>query len=231
MWTLGFLTFNSKTLITTWVTMAVVLCIAIAGTRTMSETAPRGLQNIMEFMVDFVNGFLKDLLDEPRGRRMRDLLVTMLLFLVVANLIGLLPGWGFIQGVNSPTADPNTAFALAALVFILTHFYGFRFRGFTGHAGSFFRPYVALYPVNALESVTNPLTLAMRLFGNIFAGELLIDVFLNLFKVGSAAWLISIPVQVFWLFFAAFIAVIQAFIFMMLTMNYIGTSMLPPGEH
>lgn len=219
---------NSKTVMTTWVVMAVVLALFLIAAHRPSVESPPTIQNMLEFVFDFVNGFLNDA--GENGRRLFELLVTLVMFLGVANVLGLLPGWGLIEGPNSPTADPNAAFALTLIVFFLIHFYGFRFRGLWGHIRTFFKPYPLLFPINALESLTNPLTLAMRLFGNIFAGELLIDVFLNLFKFGSLGYFISIPVQVFWLFFGAFVALIQAFIFMMLTMAYVSNSMSLEGH-
>ena len=212
------MTFNSVTLLTTWVTMLVVFVLGRLATRSLSLTSPTGLQNVFEYIWEFVENTLKQSVTTEHAKKLFDLLITLLIFLALANWVGIIPT------LHSPTADPNTTFGLAFMVFILTHYYGVRFRGLGGHAAHFVKPYVLLLPINLIEELSKPLTLAMRLFGNIYAGELLIGVFSKLLPLNLSFILSWIP-QVIWLGFSTFIGGIQAFIFMMLTMVYVGSTM------
>ncbi|HET7558549.1 MAG TPA: F0F1 ATP synthase subunit A, partial [Limnochordia bacterium] len=166
------------------------------------------------------------------GRRLFRLLVSLLLFLVVVNLIDLLP----IPVMHAATADPNVTIGLALMVFVLIHFYGFVYRGIGGHLASFTKPFWMLTPINVMEAFTNPTTLAMRLFGNIFAGDLLMEIATSIAPkaitvAGGFFFIASVVVQLGVLGFNTFINLVQAYIFMMLTLAYVGMSMRSADEH
>jgi F-type H+-transporting ATPase subunit a len=106
-----------------------------------------------------------------------------------------------------------------------------------GHLGSFFKPFALLFPINLLEALSNPATLALRLFGNIFAGTILIGLGIQLAPIAISglgpvvAFIGSVLVQTLALSFNTFIDLIQSFIFMVLTLAYVAGSMGPVGEH
>ena len=102
------------------------------------------------------------------------LIGTLFLFLVVANLSGLVPG------VQAPTSRIETAGALAAVVFFAVHFYGLKRRGLLGYLRSFTRPSVLMLPFNLLSQITRTFSLMIRLFGNIMSGEFVIAVVVSL---------------------------------------------------
>ena len=199
--------FNIETLIMTWISMAVVLLIAILATRNLS-LVPTGWQNVVEMIVTSLHSQI-DANMGPKGRNFAPLIITLFMFLLVSNWLGLVPT------MASPTNDLNTTLGLALFIIVLMHISGLRYKG--GHyIKHFFQPVSVFVIINAIEELAKPITLAFRLFGNILAGEILIIILLKLVPI----WM-PIP-SVLWLAFSIFIGGVQAFIFTMLSIAYIG---------
>jgi F-type H+-transporting ATPase subunit a len=114
---------------------------------------------------------------------------------------------------------------MAFFVIGLVHFSGIRQRGFRGYIRKFFQPSWLLAPINAIEEIAKPFTLALRLFGNIFAGGLMLILIASLFPL-AILWFPNI----LWKLFDAFIGLIQAFIFSLLTILYFEEALRPEGE-
>lgn len=212
--------------------MAAVLLIFFVASRRVSPQKPRGFQNFLEFVFEFVNGFISDQIhDEKKRARIYALLVALFLFVFVSNVQGLFPLF------HSPTNDPNTTLGLALVVFLLIHFYGFNYRGFVGHLSSFFKPVWWLFPILILEIFVTPLVLALRLFGNIYAGDVLVGLAASLAPASLSGlgpvvvFVSSVLTQMVALGFNTFVDLIQSFIFMVLTLVYLSGSMGPAGEH
>ncbi len=208
----------------------------------LTEDAPHGVQNVLEYAVEFISGLVEDTIGE-RGLALAPLVVTMFLFILVANWVGLIqiPGIRF----TSPTADLNSTLALALVTFILVEYYALKSRGVGGYFKHFLEPFPFLAPINVIEELSKPVTLSFRLFGNILAGEVMLLVlaffggeFLNgaaqivqgtsHLLTGVLAILGVIFILVFdivWIAFSVFIGAIQAFIFTMLTIAYFGQAM------
>lgn len=226
-WHLFGMTFNSDTLITMWIIMAVLVigCTWIA--RTAKADVPTPLQNVLEYAFDFVGTFVQESVNPKAGTLLFDYLMTTLIFLVVATLAGVIPF------VHSPISDASVPIGMAALVFLMTHYYGFRYKGlkYFGHfapkAPAVIRPVLVLMAL--IELVANPVTLSMRIFGNIFAGELLTHVLDYLLPFGFG-YIIGVVPQVAWLLFSMFIAAIQSYVFMALTLTYVGMAMADEDE-
>lgn len=198
--------FNILTLKMTWITMAVVFVIAILATRSL-KMVPTGWQNALEVIIEWLNEQMGLALG-PRSRFIAPLIITLFLFLLVSNWIGLIPT------MSSPTSDLNTTLGLALIVVVYLHFLGVYFKGFK-YFKHFFQPIAPFVILNIIEEVAKPVTLAFRLFGNILAGEIMIIILLKLIPM----WM-PIP-SVLWLAFSLFIGAVQAFIFTMLAMSYI----------
>lgn len=203
------LTFNVETILMTWLAMIIVITISCLAVRSL-KLVPYGWQNFIEMVVEW----LQDQMDAMMGRRGKlfaPFIVSLFLFLLVSNLLGLIP---FLV---SPTNDLNTTLGLALLVIFLVHFFGLYFKG--GHyIAHFFQPVAPFVVINLIEEIAKPITLAFRLFGNILAGEILIIVLLHLMPV----WM---PVPgVVWLAFSIFISCVHAVIFTMLSMAYLGNA-------
>mgnify|MGYP003584272212 FL=1 len=203
------LTFNVETLIMTWITMAVVILIAFLATRNL-RLVPTGWQNAIEMVVTALHGQI-DATMGPRGRMLAPLIISLFLFLLVSNWLGLIPT------LSSPTNDLNTTLGLALMVIVMLHVMGVYFKGMH-YIKHFFQPVPVFVVINAIEEVAKPITLAFRLFGNILAGEILIIILLKLMPI----WM-PIP-SVIWLAFSIFIGGVQAFIFTMLSMAYLANA-------
>ena len=209
------LTFNWETLEMTWITMAIVLLIAFLATRSL-KLVPSGWQNVVEMVVTAL-AEQSDTMLGKRGQFLSPFIVTLFLFLLVSNWVGLVPT------MASPTNDLNTTLGLALLVICMVHVLGVYMKG--GHyIAHFFQPTPVFVIINAIEEVAKPITLAFRLFGNILAGEILIIVLLKLMPI----WM-PVP-SVLWLAFSIFIGGVQAVIFTMLSMAYLANA-VKEDEH
>jgi len=202
------LTFNIETLYMTWLVMAIVIGIAYVATRRLS-IVPGTWQNILEMVVTALVDQIESTMG-PKGKKLAPLIITLFLFLLVANWLGLIPGF------TSPTADLNTTLGLALMVIVLVHVLGVVNKGPLNYLKHFFQPYAPFVIINIIEELAKPITLSFRLFGNILAGEVLLIIL---------GILIPYVIPTAWLAFSLFVGVIQAFIFTMLTMAYLANSM------
>ena len=202
--------FNAETILMTWITMAIVILIAVLATRHLKEV-PVGWQNAVEAVVNLLQGQI-DAIMGPEGRSLAPLFITMFLFLLIANWLGLCPG------MASPTNDLNTTLGMAIMVSLVIHGIGLAKQG-VSHLGHFFQPFAPFVFLNLIEEVSRPATLAFRLFGNILAGEVLIIILLQLIP-----WYLNWAPSCIWLMFSIFVGAIQAFVFTMLSITYIAPS-------
>ncbi len=202
------------TLLTMWCAMAFVLLAAFILTRKL-EIIPSKMQAAAESIIKF---FLGNLAEIKNGEKHIPIVASLFLFILVANLMGQLP-LRLIQlkqgEVASPTNDINMTAAMAVIVLIYYLYQGFKAKGikYIYHGLSITGIITTL--VDLLEMITRPLSLAVRLFANILAGEILVSVMLGISAIAA-----PIPVM----FFEIFVAFLQAFVFMMLTIAYILTS-------
>lgn len=205
------LTFNSETLIMTWITMAIVLLIAYFATRNLSVDRPTGCQNVVEIIVEMLHGQMDAMMGVSGRNILAPFVICLFMFILISNWLGLVPK------MASPTNDMNTTLGLAASVVLMIHFTGLRVKGLK-HFKKFVEPFPVFLPINLIEEVAKPITLAFRLFGNILAGEILIIILLKLIP-----WWMPIP-SVCWLAFSIFVGGVQAFIFTLLSVTYLSES-------
>lgn len=210
---LGQFSINLDTVITMWITMGILIVFALIATRKMT-LIPNKLQAVAEGIIGvFVN--LTDSMIGKNGRKHVPLLASLFLFILTANLLGQLP-WRLYHlktgELASPTNDINMTAAMAIMVLIYYVYQGVKIKGpkYFLHEFSFVGIIMAL--VELLEMVVRPFSLALRLFANILAGELLIVTF-----VGLCAYLLPLP----FMLFEVFVAFIQALVFMLLSTAYI----------
>ncbi|MCH4179007.1 MAG: F0F1 ATP synthase subunit A [Megasphaera sp.] len=201
---------NMDTIYLTWLTAALVIIVSVAATRGRS-LVPSGLQNAMEIVIESLLSQFKETIG-PKYGQVVSVLLTMFLFILFANELGLLPSPHVLA---SPTNDLNTTVALALISSFMVHFMALKNQGVKKHFKHFFDPYVPFVLINLLDEITRPLTLAFRLFGNILAGEILMEVLYFLVPAG---------VPMIWLLFSIVIGLIQAFIFTILTTSYLASS-------
>ena len=197
----------SRPVVTTWVIMAVLAMGSHLVTRKLS--AHPGLrQAALEGLVSALRGEIEEVMRHD-STPFLPLLGTLFIFLVAANLAGLLPG------VQAPTARLETPAALAVIVFFSVHYFGVRSRGLLGYLASFAKPKLIMLPLNVISEVTRTLSLTVRLFGNIMSGEFLIALAVTL-----AGLLVPIPLMALELL----VGVIQAYIFTVLATVFIGAA-------
>ena len=201
--------FNMDTLYMTWLAMAVIIVIAFIATRNL-KLVPTGWQSVLEMIMSALLEQI-DATMGPKGRKLAPLIISLFLFILISNWLGLIPT------LSSPTNDVNTTFGLALMVVLMLHVLGVYFKGMS-YIKHFFQPFAPFIIINIIEEVAKPVTLAFRLFGNILAGEILIIILLMLVPI----WM-PIP-SVVWLAFSVFVGVVQAFIFTMLSMSYLANA-------
>jgi len=208
--------FNLDTLIAMWSAMLFLLIVAFVGTRKIS-IFPTKLQLVLEKILGYFDNLVNGMIHHG-GRKHFPLVASLFLFIVTANLMGQLP-LKMIElkhgEIASPTNDINLTAALAIIVLVYYVSAGLikKKHKFLLHEISFVGIISML--VEILELVTRPLTLALRLFGNILAGEILITALL-----GLVAWGLPLPIM----FFEILVACVQALVFTMLTTVYIATA-------
>lgn len=215
------MTGNWSNILMLFVTSLIVFLIAFFATRNL-KLKPTGMQNFMEWIMDFVKGIIKSNFDWKTGGRFHVLGITLLMFIAVANLLGL-PFSITYNGElwwKSPTADPTVTMTLAVMIIVLTHYYGIQMKGFKGYGKDYFQPLPFLFPLKIIEEFANTLTLGLRLYGNIYAGEVLLGLLAGLATSGIMGFVGAIIPAMAWQGFSIFVGGIQAFIFVMLTMVY-----------
>ncbi len=213
--------FNLSSIMMLIISAVIVFIIAIICTRNLKKR-PTGKQNFIEWVFDFVRGIIESNLAWSKGGQFHFLAVTLILFLFVSNMIGL--PFSIVSGHTlwwkSPTADATVTLTLSTLIILLTHFYGLKMKSTKKYFGNYTKP-IFLMPINVFEEFTSTLTLGLRLYGNIFAGELLLGLLAGLiFNFPAWGWIIGLPGLVIWQTFSIFIGAIQAYIFIMLSMVY-----------
>lgn len=222
LWEFMGLTFNLANVLMITVASLIVFIIALVSTRRLTMK-PTGMQNFFEWVMDFVKGIIKSNMDWKTGGAFHVLGITVIMYIFVSNMLGL-PFSVVIKGDlwwKSPTADPTVALTLAVMIVGLTHFYGVRQKGFGGYLKGFKEPFAFMVPFKIIEEFSNTLTLGLRLYGNIYAGEILLSLLAGGLAMSGPGGLVGAIIPTLaWQGFSVFVGSIQAFIFTMLTMVY-----------
>lgn len=217
---ISWLDFNLSNVLMMFVASFIVFIVCVAATRRL-ERRPQGMQNFMEWLIDFVKGIIGSNMDWKVGKLFLPLGLTLFTYIFVSNMLGVVTIWAPNNYLwwKSPTSDPGITLTLAVMVVVLTNYYGVKMRGGSEVAKDFARPLPFLLPFKIIEEFANTLTLGLRLYGNIYAGEILLGLLAGLITAGSFGILGVIPMLA-WQGFSTFVGFIQAFIFTMLTMVY-----------
>merc|ERR1712216_370954 len=216
-WNIAGLTVHGQVLLVTWLVIAIILTIAVLGTLNL-EQVPKGLQNFVESVFEYVAGIAKDQLGECEYRPWVPYVGTLFLFIFVSNWLGALIPWKLIKlpegELAAPTNDINTTVALSLLTSISYFYAGFKEKGL-GFFARYISPTPIFLPINILEDFTKPLSLSFRLLGNILADELVVAVLVSLVPL-----VIPIPIMLLGLFTSS----VQALVFATLSAAYIAES-------
>jgi F-type H+-transporting ATPase subunit a len=228
-----------------WVVMIGLVLVGVMAAR-RPALVPTGLQNAMEVILEFILGLIDDVIG-PEGRRFVPLIATLGLYIVASNLLGLLPGF------TAPTDNVNTTAACALVVFFSYHWIGIRKNGLGAYLRHFAGPMPALaplmVPIELISHLARPLSLTLRLFGNMLGGHILLSIVFFMTAgllswalsgvAGWLGWLIgSVGAVTTVLFTIGFlyplkilVAFLQAFIFCMLSMLYIAGALEAEHDH
>jgi F-type H+-transporting ATPase subunit a len=225
------MTFHVDTIFSTFVAGAIVLTMGLILRARLSKPdvdhVPSKLQLIWESVVGEVNRQVEDNLGRVHPY-VAPLAISLFFFILIANWFELIPSRPNEDAPHflvAPTADTNLTYALAAITIVSVWVYGIRTKGFKGYFSHFMEPFPVLLPLNILEELVKPITLALRLFGNIFAGGIMLAL-IGLIPIW-AGWLPNI----LWKAFDMFIGGIQAFIFALLAVLYFAMAGAGHDEH
>lgn len=195
----------------TWLIMILLVLLSLAATKGL-KAIPSGLQNFMEVIVGGIENMLVETMGE-KGKPFFPLIATLAIFILVSNLIGLVPGF------FPPTANINTTAACAVVVFVATHIVGIKEHG-AGYIKHFLGPIIWLAPmmffIEVIGHFSRVISLTLRLFGNMNGHELVLIIFF-----GLAPFLVPLPMMLM----GVLVSFIQAFVFMLLAMIYIQGSL------
>jgi len=211
------LTFNVDTIWTTVIAGSILVALGLYMRYRITHGTPSKLQLAFETVVDAVQKQVQDTIG-PVAPFVVPLAVTLFFFILIANWLEIIPSGHSPEYLPAPTADVNLTFALAFLVVGWATVTGIRRRGAGGYLKGFIRPSPALLPINIIEEVAKPFSLALRLFGNLFAGGVVLSLITLL-----PPYLLPV-LNVPWKLFDMFIGLIQAFIFALLTILYFAFS-------
>jgi F-type H+-transporting ATPase subunit a len=229
----------------TWLVMIVLTALAFVASRNV-QLVPRGVQNFMEVVLEQILQLIDDVMG-PEGRRYLPLIATLGLFILTANLESLIPGFA------GPTANLNTTAACAIVVFFAYHYIGIRKQGALTYLKHFMGPVPLplkplMFVIEIISHLARPLSLTLRLFGNMVGGHILLAIIFFLMGlqgligwalsgsipgaiVGGLGGLVMIVFTVGFLYpLKILVSLLQAFIFIMLTMLYISGA-IEEAEH
>ena len=197
----------TRPVVTTWALMAVLGLVSWFVTRRLA-LHPDRRQAVVELIVASIIDQIQEVIRKD-PRPFLPILGTLFVFLVAANLSGVLPG------VEAPTGKLETPAALALIVFASVHFFGVRARGALGYLASFAKPKLIMLPLNIVSEITRTFSLMVRLFGNVMSGEFIIAL-----VVALAGLFVPIPLMAL----EILVGVVQAYIFTVLATVFIGAA-------
>ncbi|WP_042278011.1 F0F1 ATP synthase subunit A [[Clostridium] dakarense] len=216
----------SDTVVTSWIIIAALALISFLLTRNLKKVPTSKVQIFLEFAIGGLSKFITDTMGEKTVKRMPNMipyLGSLFLFFACSNLIGLL-------GFRSPTTDLDTTIAWALITFFMIYYAGVKFNGF-GYFKGLLEPIPLLLPLNLIGELAKPISLSFRPFGNILGGSVIMKLLYDFLgylstlipglSIPIGQLLIPVPLH---LYFDIFAGLLQSFIFIMLTMVFVGNA-------
>jgi F-type H+-transporting ATPase subunit a len=227
------MTVNTDTVLATAIAAVIVIALALfLRAKVTSTGVPGGVQLFFEAITVQMRNQIESAIGMKIAPFVLPLAVTIFIFVLVSNWLSVLPvQYTDSHGVTTellkpPASDINYVLAIALFVFVAYHVAGIWRRGIIGHPLKVIKGHVAfLAPINIVEEIAKPISLSLRLFGNMFAGGILVAL-IALFP----PWILWAP-NAIWKSFDLFVGLIQAFIFALLTILYFSQSMELDEEH
>jgi F-type H+-transporting ATPase subunit a len=206
------MTWNADTMWSTVIAGAIVIGLGLWMRVKITSKVPSKIQVFWEAITDTVTRQVEASLGRVNPFVV-PLAISLFVFILVANWLHIIPS---NHKVPAPTADVNLTYALGLLVIVGVHVHSVRRRGWGGYAKHYFQPNPLMFPINLIEELVKPFTLALRLFGNIFSGAIMV------LLIGLLPSYLLWGPEAVWKLFDMFIGLIQAFIFALLTILYFG---------
>ena len=195
----------AESTVVTWIIMAILVGLSVYLGSNLKVRNPGKKQQLAEIIVSWFDNFTGELLGE-HGKQYSTIISVILIYIGVSNLIGLF-------GLKPPTKDLNVTIGLSVISIFLIEIAGFRRKGAKGWIKHFSEPVAIVTPINILELVIRPLSLCMRLFGNVLGAFIIMELIKMVVPIGVPA--------IFSLYFDIFDGLIQAYVFVFLTSLYI----------
>ncbi|HET6208851.1 MAG TPA: F0F1 ATP synthase subunit A [Jatrophihabitans sp.] len=221
-WHVFGLTWNVDTILGTLVAGAIIIGLGLYMRAHLSSTKPTGVQLFFETVTSQVEEQVESTMGVRTAPFVVPMAIALFMFILIANWLSIVPTGHHPEYMPPPASDANLAYALALLVIVSMHVTGIRRKGVRGYYHHMLTPHWVMFPINLIEELVRPVTLALRLFGNIFSGVIMVSL-IALFP----AYILWAP-DVIWKLFEMFIGLIQAFIFALLTILYF--SSVRPAE-
>lgn len=220
--TLGPVTFDGTMLLVSVVTVVAIFLLVLWTSHKMT-LRPKGKQTVLEYFYELTIQFTKGNLGEEDAKRYALFFFTIFALLLLGNNLGLMTNIRSQEGHTlwtSPTANLAYDFGLATIATLFCHIEGIRRRGVKEYLKAFVTPW-PMTPMNILEEMTNLVSLALRLYGNIFAGEILVSLLVQLSRQGAVAYPVALLLNIVWTGFSVFISCLQGYVFIMLVSMYL----------
>jgi F-type H+-transporting ATPase subunit a len=240
----------TNSMICTWIVAAIILVVVRVSTWKNIKEIPSGMQNVLEAMVEGWDGLIGDILDKRVSRWVFPFATTFFIFIVISNLMDLVPGVGSIGFTHGqeftplfrpPTTDANLTVAMAGIFLIMSLFWAVRYNGVWGLVKHIFGVkmetskwtfplfFLLFLFIGAMELLSvmfaRPVALAMRLYGNVFAGQSILDMIYH-----SQSLVFTLVLSSGMYFYETFVCLVQAFVFAMLVVAFVGTLCTHPDE-
>lgn len=220
---LGPITFDLTVLAMSLLSVIIVFILVFWASQRMT-LRPKGKQNVLEWLYDMVRDVIAPNLGADKVDRYSLFYFTLFTFLLLANNLGLVTKIESAEAVNywmSPTANVYYALGLSLMISLYNNYHSIRTVGLKGFLKKFVTP-PAMTFFNILEEFTNFLSLGLRLFGNIYAGEVIIGLILKLTYFNHFTGPIGFGLSLIWIGFSVFISCLQAYVFVLLASMYLG---------
>lgn len=209
----------TTTIVNAWIVMAVLTVIALIIRYKLSsftEVPTTKFQNVVEALVEALGGMVTGAMGE-QNRRFVSFYSSMLVFIIFCNLLGLI-------GLRPPTADIATTFALSMTTFVMIQGYNIKTNKVGGYIKGFFDPIPLLFPINLFGELATPISLGFRLFGNLIGGTVIMGLVYAALTGIHPLLQLGVP-SILHLYFDVFSGALQSFIFVMLSMTFVASSL------
>ena len=238
----NFCLINWQTLLSSGIAIVITIIVGLAVASRLRSGRPGRLQLIFELFLGYVRGLVGDTVSTEGTAFIVPLAATIGFYILVANWLDFLP---LHKPIEPAASDVNQTAAMGLFVILVAQVYSLRVQGLRGYLNRFTKPHesplfvrILFIPLNVIEELVKPVTLSLRLFGNIFAGVVMVFLLGQLYGAGGNAishsifGIFGVALLILWKFFDVFfVGTIQAFIFMLLTVIYFGQAREGMEEH